>query len=457
MGQVFGGVFYFFIALGILVTIHELGHFLVAKACGVKVLRFSLGFGPIVFKRTAKDGCEYAISAIPLGGYVKMEGENAPLTEEEKQKLPKDSFKAQSVYKRALIIFAGPFFNIILAVILLTIVNMHGVRESNAVVGDVIPNSIAYNSGFLPYDKITNIDGQRVDSWNDVLYQFLEKLGKNENVKVNVISDVGNGQSRDLSLNLGTLTLDRNENPLEKVGIRVCVGKITTKISKVLENSPAQRASIAVGDEIVKVNGVDVDSWYRFQEMVEKSGGSPIELVVKRDGVLYSTSVIPEFKFHKGLNRSVPIIGVAAGFEQIDGLVKVVKYNIVDGTVKAVKDSFAMSKLIVISLGKLINGAISADNISGPIAIAKGAQESASFGIIIFLGFLAAISVNLGILNLLPIPVLDGGQLLFLLYEAITKKEPSAKVQMVLTATGASILLTLMLFAILNDVKGLFT
>ncbi|MDY6415587.1 MAG: RIP metalloprotease RseP, partial [Succinivibrio dextrinosolvens] len=179
-----GGIFYFLLALGILVTIHELGHFLAARACKVKVLRFSLGFGPVIYKKTGKDGCEYAVSAIPLGGYVKMEGENNPAQGDKlmpsNEGLSPDSFKAKPVWQRAIIIFAGPFFNIALAVILFTIVNMSGISERYAVVGDVAPMSIAQEAGFKTFDRIEAVEGKSIETWSDFVYTLVEYTGSNK-------------------------------------------------------------------------------------------------------------------------------------------------------------------------------------------------------------------------------------------------------------------------------------
>ncbi len=454
-----GGIFYFLIALGILITIHELGHFLAARACKVKVLRFSLGFGPIIFKKTGKDGCEYAISSIPLGGYVKMEGENEPVEGENsgelKKSLSPDSFKAKPIWQRAVIIAAGPFFNIALAVMLFTIINIAGVTERYAVIGDVVPNSIASDAGFKAYDRIENVDGKKINSWSDFTFTLIENLGSESNLNVTVKSDLGKGTDRVLSLSLKDFTLNRNELPLNNLGIRICIGKITNTVAAVVKNSPADKAGMKVGDKIISVDGQEIDTWYRFQEKITASNCKPMNLVVERDGNKYSAIVVPELKNNSNTKVAKPFVGIAASVKPLKGLARQVSYGPVDAFVKALDDAANMSKLVVVSAYKLVNGTISADNISGPIAIAKGAQESAQFGVIIFIGFLAAISVNLGILNLIPIPVLDGGQLLFLVYEAIMHREPSPRAQAVLTSIGAAILLTLTVFAVFNDIKGL--
>ena len=328
-------------------------------------------------------------------------------------------------------------------------------QERKTIVGPIAPNSVAYNAGFKAYDEIIAIDSQAVSKWNDIFYELFDSFGKDKALLIDVKGDFGKAQTRTLELNLKNLTIERNEDPINKIGLTVCFGKVTNQIGLILENSPASKTSLAVGDEVVSINGMQIESWYDIRAAIEQSNGNELSFVIKRNGNLYSQKVTPKLEYDKRTHKSLPFVGIGAKVEKVEGLSYKVEYGLVDGFFKACKDSVAMSKLIVTSVTKLIDGTIAASNISGPIAIAKGAQESASFGIIVFLGFLAAISVNLGILNLLPIPVLDGGQLLFLLYEAIARKEPTKKVQLALTSVGAGLLFTLMFFAVFNDILGL--
>lgn len=449
---------YLLVCLGILVTVHELGHFLAARACGVKVLRFSIGFGQILYKYTSKKtGCEYAISAIPLGGYVKMEGENTPSEDEDSasSKLSADSFKSKSVLQRAIIIFAGPFFNIVLALFLFTVVNLMGVSNLTPVVGDVIPDSAASVSGFKNYDRIIEIDGVKTKSWQDIGLSLISEIGSDRNFSIKVTSDFGKGQSRDLKMNLGAFTLERDSSVLDLVGLRPCVGIASTKIRTIVKDSPAQKAFLKSGDIIKKIDGVEVDSWYRIQDAISHSDFNELKFVVLRDGDLYETAVKPEAKTIKS-GKTVPFVGIGADVTPVEGLIEVVDYSLGPAFVKAFDDCLRMSKMVLVSIYKLFNGSISSDNISGPISIAKGASESAGLGFASFLTYLALISVNLGIFNLLPVPVLDGGQLVFLGYEAVMKKEPSAHVQKILTLIGLTLLLSLMVFAIFNDIRSIF-
>ena len=453
MLNVFGGIFYFLISLGVLVTIHEFGHFITARLCGVKVLRFSVGFGPILWKKTAKNGCEYAISAIPLGGYVKMEGENTPTTD--KSKLAPDSFKAQSVFKRALIIAAGPVFNIVLAIIVYTMINLHGVNERLPIVGFVVPNTIAQNSGLKEFDRIDVIDGKKIESYQDVIYTLVGLIGSDTNARFEVKGNLGQDEPRTLTMNLKDLVLEKNADPLNTVGFFPCYGKVSNEIAAVQAGSPAEDAQIKIGDKILSINDKETKNWFEIHYEITMSKFEDLHVVIERDGQKYSTVVKPTAKHDEARNKDIPFVGIGPKLEIMQGLTRKVEYDFVGAVGKAFDDAYQMSKVVVVSSYKLLSGSISAKNISGPIAIAKGAQESASYGLFIFLGFLAAISVNLGILNLLPIPVLDGGQLLFLAYEALMRREPSARAQMVLTSCGAAVLLTLMLFAVFNDLQGL--
>ncbi len=442
---------FFALALGILITIHEWGHFIVARMMGIRVLRFSIGFGPVIFKKQGKNGCEYALSLIPLGGYVKMQGEQ----DKDSMSCAKDSFASKKLYQRACVIAAGPFFNIVLAIFLYAGLNMHGVTTIQPVVGDVIPHSEAEKQGFKVYDRVFKIQGKDVNSWSDVMVELLPYIGSNDNLKLEVAGNFGKDELRTLRLNTKNMSVDRNDNPLLSLGLRPCTGKIDSSLGTVLDNSPAQRAGLVVGDDIVEINGIKTSSWYRIADTIAKSNAKELNLLVKRDGKIYTTKVIPEFKYNERLKKSVPVIGIGVNYTPLPELSKTVSYGFFEAINKGIDDTVMMSKIVVTAITKLLSGAISSDNISGPIAIAKGAGESASYGLAFFISFLAAISVNLGILNLLPIPVLDGGQLMFLAYEAIARRKPSIKVQSVLTSVGFAILLTLMLFAVFNDLKGL--
>lgn len=452
MGSFLWNLLFFGIAIGILVTIHEAGHFFAARFCKVKILRFSIGFGKVLWSRKGKDGCEYAVSAIPLGGYVKMYGEN----KQEASELTdiSGSFYAKSLGARAFIIAAGPLCNILLAFFLYVFVNLSGVTLIKPVIGDVVPDSVAAEAGFKDYDLIENIGGIETADWKNALLTLVSHSGE-KNVLIEVKRDLGRGDNISLNMDLISFKLEPDKDPLGILGLKVCVGKILNVISSVNQDSPAFRAGLKAGDEIISVNGVESTSWYRTQEMIAASNGQPLTLVIKRDGVLYTTTLTADLVYDEVSKSYRPLIGVVAKAEQIPELTEKVQYGLFDSVIKAASDTYEMSLIIVKSAVKLITGQISAQNIAGPIAIAKGAGESATIGLTFFISFLAAISVNLGILNLIPIPVLDGGQLLFIAYEAVFRKAPNEKVQYILSLFGLSLLLFISFLAIFNDLKAL--
>ncbi len=439
----------FGVALGILVTVHEAGHFFAARACKVKVLRFSLGFGKVLFKKTGKDGCEYAVSMIPLGGYVKMLGE----TDENERSL-EGSFKSKGRLQRFFIIAAGPLSNIILAIILYTGLNLSGVTVLRPVVGDVVPGSIAAEAGFQVYDRIESVGGDKTESWQDFLVNIVANI-KEDNVAVEVRGDLGKGQSRSLNLNLEDYDVNPRSDPLTLLGLKRCLGRVNNIIETVQPGSAAEQAGIRPGDSIESINGSETPTWFRVQDEIARTPGGPVKLVVKREGQLYESEFLPQYVYDKSLNRNKAFLGIGVNIEKIDGLSEEIQYSFSGAFLKALSDTKEMSRLVAVAAYKMVSGAISAENISGPIAIAKGAGESAAVGIAFFISFLAAISVNLGILNLLPIPVLDGGQLLFIVYETLTGREPNQRVQVMLTSLGFAVLLSLMLFSVFNDLRGL--
>ena len=438
---------FFALALGILVTVHEAGHFFAARWCGVRVLRFSIGFGPVLVKKTLKDGCEYAVSLIPLGGYVKMKGENEAAAGD-------DSYQNKSVLQKALIIAAGPLSNIVLAFVLYFFVSVYGVSVIKPVIGDVIPDSFASEAGLSTGSLITKVNDEDVLSWSDVILTFSTAASMGQ-CSIETVPFEGQGKELTSVIKVPEFNDNYASVALEKMGLRMMLGQTSDRLGTVLDGSPAQLAGIKTGDKIVSVNGVATENWYRVYDAIRATDGSKIELLVERDGQIYETSVLPNTVYNKALKKNVPQIGVGANILPKAELEDEVSYSVIDAIPRAISETYRMSTLVVKAVIKMISGAISADNISGPISIAKGAGASATGGLAVFLSFLAAISVNLGILNLLPIPILDGGQLMFIAYEAVFRRTPGPRVQRMLTTLGLGILLFLMMLAVFNDIRGL--
>lgn len=445
------------VSLGILVSIHEAGHFFAARLCKVKVLRFSIGFGKPLLKFTGKDGCQYAIATIPLGGFVQMLGEG---NEEDSSKFSKEeilasSFKYKSKLQRAFIIGAGPLSNILLSIIIYMIIAMHGVTSVKPVVGSILDNSLAQSSGLMQYDLIKKVDGVTVDSWSNTILSLVSKSGTH--VNLTVAGDIGTKADRDVLLNLKGVEIDRDFDFFTYFGFNPCYGKESRVIDKVIDNSPAQKAGIKRGDIIVSVDGIKISSFLEFTKIINSTKKSNLDFIIERDGALYKTTVYPSNNLPKEMSgqKRKAFVGVSIKVDRIDGLYNTKEYDFVDSIGYAINTTYQVSTFIVKSIALLITGAISPDSISGPIGIAKAAGDSAGFGLISFLGFLAVISVNLGIFNLLPVPVLDGGQLMFIAYEAITKKEPSEKARYMLTMLGLGVLVALTVFAVFNDIQSL--
>lgn len=444
---------FFALALGILISFHEWGHYLAARAVGVRVLRFSIGFGPVLYRRQMKNGCEFAISAIPLGGYVKMLGDEQN-DRRERGALPPDAFWAKNLKQRALIIAAGPAFNIILAFLFYFLVNIIGVNVLRPVVGDVLPGSRAETAALQPYDEIKSVDGEAVGDWSQTAMLFLEHINEGTPVQLTAAGELGTGPVRPLQLDLDNLQLNPGESIFDLIGLLPCQGRVSKTLTQVRPGSPAYEAGLEVGDEIVSVNGTPTPTWYRVQSAIASSQG-PITLELLRGGVLYQTEVFPEQVYNEEAKAYRPLIGIGVEVEPLPELMTTRSYGPVDAALKACSDTGRMSLFIISSTWKLISGSIPAENISGPISIARGAGQSASFGFVFFISFLAAVSVNLGILNLLPIPVLDGGQLIFIAYEAVTGRAPGERIQYVLSAMGFCFIIGLSLFAVFNDLRAL--
>lgn len=450
----------FAVAIGILVTVHEWGHFAAARVCRVTVERFSIGFGKVLWHFKDKKGTEYALSAIPLGGYVKMKGEGENGDREE------GSFAALTVWRRIFIVAAGPACNILLAFLLYFIVNLNGQQVLRPVVGDVLAGSVAAEAGLDAGDEIVKVNDREVSTLAEALFALVENLGSAVTVEVRPFEAELEAQyagyapfipeapsERTLTLNLQEMTLGEGEDLLKKLGLTMMRGLAPNIVTLVQEGSPAARAGLQEGDRIEAVNGQLTPTWYAVQKEIA-TAGSEVELTVLRAGERYRAPVYPETQCDaKGQCRS--LIGVGASLIPVSNLTFHRDFTVGEALGKAVTDTAAMSLLIARSTMMLLDGTISAANISGPISIARGAGQSAAVGLTFFISFLAAISVNLGILNLIPVPVLDGGQLLFLAYEALTGRAPSARVQTALTALGFGFLVTLSLFAIFNDLRAL--
>lgn len=428
--------------LGILVFVHELGHFWIAKLCGVKVLKFSLGFGPKLISRQWGE-TEYLICAIPLGGYVQMlgegggeQGEDAELTAEEKQR----SFADKPVSRRLAIVSAGPIMNLLLPLIILPITFMVGVQmpayiDQQPCIGYVVPESNAAGGGFVVGDCIISVNQRPVNSWNDTNKSFVNAAGDplvfivardGEQLRLEIPSEnnsLGGMQS------LGLL-------PLQKA-----------QIGGLADNMPAQKAGLTEGDLILEIGGQQVVSWYDLRSIIQSIGGEPMKVLVERAGELLTVELVPQRHNDEGDY----LIGIAP--LQVS---ETKRFGLFGAIREGAERTWELIDLTVVFVQKLFSGSVSAKNIGGPITVVQIAGQAVQTNLSAILSVLAFISIQLGILNLLPIPILDGGHILFYLIELVIRRPLSMRAREVAQQVGMAMLLLLMVLAFYNDIMRLW-
>ena len=434
----------FFILICVLVFVHEYGHFWAARYCGVKVIRFSIGFGKVLFRKKDKHGTEFAFSLIPLGGYVQMwNGE--PEVNEQKIDAPiSQSLSKKSPLQRAFIISAGPIANFIFAVITYWTVFISGIPTLKPVVGQVIPNSIAAQANLPVEFEIKQVAGKTVLDWEEVTLALIGNLGA-ERVEVSG-SNIDGDYPQYFYLNLTDWKVDgTKESPLTSLGISPKNAVIKPEIAQVLPHSPAEKAGLKAQDKILTVNHQPFD-WQNLVKTVQT--GQPITLEIETSN---QQKQVVEMTPEKQKDRYV--IGITPTYEGIgEKYHTVLEYDMLTAIGKSVDKVGSLIHSIFLFIGNLITGELSLNNMSGPISMAKGAAATAEIGWVYYLSFMALISVNLGVMNLFPILPLDGGQLLLLAVEAIKGKPVSEEFQLRFQQLGMLFVLSLMVFAFINDV-----
>lgn len=441
----------FIVALGILITVHEFGHFWVARRCGVRVERFSIGFGKALWRRTDRQGTEYVIALIPLGGYVKMLDERVEAVAPE---LRHQSFNNKTVLQRAAIVSAGPIANFLFAIVALLAGVYHRRASVRPVIGDISPQSIAAQANISSGMELKSVDGIETPDWDSVRLALISRIGDKQ-MQVGV-APFGSDNVVEKTLDLRQWQFEPDkQDPVVALGIIPRGPQIESVLAEVQPGSAAQKAGLQAGDRIVKVNGQLLDRWQTFVLQVRDNPGQPLVLDIERESTPLSLTLIPDTK-SVGENRSEGFAGVVPKVIPLPDEYKTIRqYGPFTAVYQAGDKTWQLMRLTVSMLGKLITGDVKLNNLSGPISIAQGAGLSAEYGLVYYLMFLALISVNLGIINLFPLPVLDGGHLLFLAIEKLKGGPVSERVQDFSYRIGSILLVLLMGLALFNDFSRL--
>ena len=444
----------FIIALGSLILIHELGHYLVARALGVKVLRFSIGFGrPLVSWEYGADRTQWMIAAFPLGGYVKMvderEGPVAPAD------LPR-AFNRQSVWRRIAIVAAGPIANFLLAIAVYWLLFVSGMPGLRPVVDAPPPGTAAHAAGFKHGETLTRVGPEPVATWQDARWALLQHAVNREQVRIEVADSKGYIEMRNLDLSKVTAE-DLDGDFLRAIGLQRLNPPIEPVLGQVVAGGAAERAGLRAGDRIVALDGEDVAHWQDVVAAVRARPGQRLELIVDRDGARTKVHVTTD-SITEG-TRSIGRIGAAPRTdpEAVRASMTEVRYGVGESLLRAVAKTWETSLFSLRMLGKMLLGQISLKNLSGPITIADYAGQSAQVGWIAYLSFVALISISLGVLNLLPVPLLDGGHLMYYVIEIFKGKPVSERAMQIGQHIGMAVLFTLMLLALYNDVNRLIS
>ncbi len=440
----------FLVVLGVLITFHELGHFWIARLCGVKVLRFSIGFGRVVWsRRFGPDRTEWAVSAVPLGGYVKMaderEGDVAPVDLDR-------AFNRQSIAKRIAIVAAGPFANLVLAVFLFAATFVIGVPGQRAILATPPANTPAAAAGIREGDQVVAVDGRSVASWQDLRWRLLEASGHDDAV---LIVEQRDGSRATRVVSLATLPPSEWEgNFMPTLGLKADFGPPV--VEQVIPGKPAERAGLKAGDRIIAIDGTAASSPGDVASRTNAKPGAPVTYRIARGGETFDTTLTTEVTEQAGKRIGIAGVRLKVDPDIAQSLSVTLRYGVIDALGQGAKRTWELSLFTLKMLGRIVTGDASLKNISGPITMADYAGQSAQAGTLVFLGYLALISISLGVLNLLPIPLLDGGHLLYYFAELIKGSPVSDRAFEVGQRIGMAVLAVLMALALFNDLSRLF-
>jgi regulator of sigma E protease len=445
---------WFIVALGVLIVVHEFGHYLVARLCNVKVLRFSVGFGrALTTWRLGRDQTEWVIAAVPFGGYVKM------LDEREAPVAPQDlarAFNRQSVWRRFAIVVAGPVFNFLFAIGVYAGLYMHGLPEARPVLAAPAAGTAAHAAGFRAGDLVRAIDGGAIATWQDLRWRVLEGALQREALRFEV-----EGSRGDIAMQV----LDLRDYPseevesdtMERLGLRLYLPPLPPVLGRVVQGGAAERAGLRPQDRVVQADGRPLQTWEQLVNAVRARPGAVLRLAIERDNVQMRIDVVPDGFDENGTRIGRIGAGPHTSTAEAERIVVRVSYGPLESLAKAAQKTWDISVFSLRMLGKMLVGQISWKHLSGPVTIADYAGQSAQMGWISFAAFLALISISLGVLNLLPIPLLDGGHLMYYLVEIIKGSPVSERAMELGQRVGLALLLVIMAFAFYNDLNRVFS
>jgi len=443
----------FLITICIVISIHEFGHFIAARLLGIKVLCFSIGFGKKIFRWKGKKGTEYAISAIPLGGYVKMLGEN------EEEKIAKEdlhlAFNRQPVSKRLAVVCAGPFFNLLFAVFAYWLMFMIGFTTVKPVIGKIVPDSIADMSGLKARQEIVMVDKKKTSDWTAVMTAVFVRIGdegwmqvKTKLPKTDVL--------RNYSINLTDWEIgDFKPQPIQSLGIIPFHPEIPAVIGTFVKADPKVKSILKVGDKVLAINNKPITNWYELANQIKLAPNKTLTFKILRDKKIISVSV-PVGDKRVSLWKKEGSLGITPEFQWPETFLNKNEYSAWPALKQAYHQTTSFVSLNFILLGKMITGDVSIFSLGGPITIFEGAGAAFKSGVAIFLSFLAFINIAIGIINILPIPGLDGGYICYYLIEAIIRRPIPAKVQEIAFRLGMTVIFFIMFVALFNDFFRLF-
>jgi regulator of sigma E protease len=449
LNELLTSVLAFVVAISVLVAVHEYGHFWVARRLGIKVLRFSIGFGSPLWRRTGRDGTEYWISAIPLGGYVKMlderEGDVAP------EDLPR-CFNRQSPQRRIAVLFAGPAFNFIFAIVAYWAMFVAGVPAVQPVVGAIAEDSPAAEAGLLAGDRIVSVDGTVTETMMDAQLELLTAMVPGGNARIVVEDAAGDRRELGLRYDGDTHALTEPGAMFPELGIAPWRPVIPAVLGDLLPEGTAAASGLQPGDRVVSAAGEPIDDWMAWVEFVRARPGETVSLLIERDGNPARLELFIGAADEEGAQVGRIGAGPQVSPELWDPVRTEQRYGPVAAVGQAVGETWRISALTVTMMGRMIMGQVSVKNISGPINIAQTAGYTAAAGLTAFASFLAIVSISLGIINLLPIPMLDGGQIVYQCVELAKGSPVSERAQIIGQQVGIFLLLLLMSFAFYNDI-----